>query len=109
MSALALIETERRGPSFVLRLRGEIDISNARDISAAIEAAVPNRMSRIVVDLSEISYLDSAGIKLLLRLADRLKTRRRELRLVIPVDSPVRAVLELTGLLKLIPSDDRLD
>jgi anti-anti-sigma factor len=109
MTALALIETEQRGQSFVLRLRGEIDISNARDLFAAIEGAVPNDTATIVMDVSEITYLDSAGVKLLLQLADRLRIRRRQLRLVVPEQSPIRAVLELTGLLRLIPSDDRLD
>jgi anti-anti-sigma factor len=109
MSALALIETEERGSSFVLHLRGEIDISNARELFAAIEAAVPNGTAPIVVDLSEITYLDSAGVKLLVQLADRLRIRRRQLRLVVPEHSPIRAVLELTGLLQLIPWDHRLD
>jgi anti-anti-sigma factor len=109
MSAVALIETEQRAKSFVMRLRGEIDISNARELFAAIEAAVPNATSTIVVDLSEITYLDSAGVKLLIQLADRMKTRRRQLRLVVPEHSPIRAVLELTGLLRLIPTDFRLD
>lgn len=109
MTALALIETEQRGQSFVLRLRGEIDISNARDLFAAIEGAVPNGNATIVMDLSEITYLDSAGVKLLVQLADRLRIRRRKLRLVVPEHSPIRAVLELTGLLRLIPSDDHLD
>jgi anti-anti-sigma factor len=109
MTALALIETEQRGESFVLRLRGEIDISNARDLFAAIEGAVPSGTATIVMDLSEITYLDSAGVKLLVQLADRLRIRRRELRLVVPEQSPIRAVLELTGLLRLIPSDERLD
>jgi anti-anti-sigma factor len=109
MTALALIETEDRGKSFVLRLRGEIDISNARDLFAAIDDAIPNGTATIVVDVSEVTYLDSAGVKLLVQLADRLRTRRRELRLVVPERSPIRAVLELTGLLRLIPSDERLN
>ena len=109
MTALALIETEDRGQSFVLRLRGEIDISNARDLFAAIDDAIPNGHATIVVDVSEVTYLDSAGVKLLVQLADRLRIRRRELRLVVPERSPIRAVLELTGLLRLIPSVERLD
>jgi anti-anti-sigma factor len=109
MTALALIETEDRGQSFVLRLRGEIDISNARDLFAAIDDAIPNGTATIVVDVSEVTYLDSAGVKLLVQLADRLRIRRRELRLVVPEHSPIHAVLELTGLLRLIPSVDRLD
>jgi anti-anti-sigma factor len=109
MSELASIETEQRGTIFLLRMRGEIDVSNARELSAAIDAAVPNGTHTIVMDLTDITYLDSAGVKLLMQLADRLRARRRGLRLVVPAHAPIRAVLELTGLPRLVPLDDHLE
>lgn len=109
MSELASLEAEQRGPWLLLRVRGEIDISNAHQLSAAIEAAVPNGTPRIVVDLTHTAYLDSAGVKLLVQLADRLRARRRELRLVVPRSAPIRAVLELTGLPRLVQLEERLD
>lgn len=109
MSKLASIEAEQRGATLLLRISGEIDVSNARELSAAIEAAVPNGILRIVMDLTDITYLDSAGVKLLMQLADRLRARRRELRLVVPEHAPIRAVLELTGLSQLVPLDDHLE
>jgi anti-sigma B factor antagonist len=109
VSDLASIETEERGDRLVLRIRGEIDVSNARELSAAIEAAVPNGTHTIVMDLTDITYLDSAGVKVFLQLADRLRARRRLLRLVVPTHAPIRAVLELTGLPRLVPLDDHLE
>lgn len=109
MSELASLEGDQQGSSFFLRIRGEIDISNARDLSAAIEAAVPNGTSRLVVDLTNTAYLDSAGVKLLVQLADRLRVRRRELRLVVPKSSPIRAVLELAGVPRLVPLHEHGD
>jgi anti-anti-sigma factor len=107
MSELASIQAERRGSDLVVHITGEIDISNAREVSSALEEAVPNGTPAIVVDLSQVTYLDSAGVKLLMHLADRLRLRRRELRLVVPDDAPIRAVLELTGLLRMVaPVDD---
>jgi len=87
----------------VVRLRGEIDMSNARELASEIEGAIPNGALRIDIDLTEITYLDSAGVQLLFVLADRLGVRRHELRVIVPRDSPVRAVLELTSLPKLVP------
>ena len=52
----------------------------------------------VLVDLSETSYLDSAGIAMIFRLVARLTWRRQELRLVVPADAPIRKVLELTKL-----------
>jgi anti-anti-sigma factor len=102
MSGLATVDAEQRGSDLVRRIAGEIDISNARELSSAIEEAVPNGTPSVVVDLSHVTYLDSAGVKLLMQLADRLRLRRRELRLVVPEDAPIRAVLELTGLLHMV-------
>jgi anti-anti-sigma factor len=106
MSELASIQAEQRGSDLVVRIAGEIDISNAREVSSALEEAVPNGTPAIVVDLSQVTYLDSAGVKLLMHLADRLRLRRRAVRLVVPDDAPIRAVLELTGLLRMVAQID---
>ena len=109
MSELARVEAEHRGELCLVHIRGEVDISNARDLAAAVEAAIPNGHPRIAIDLTETTYLDSAGVQLLFVLADRLRVRRHELRLIVPQDSPIRAVLELTSLPKLVPMEARLD
>jgi anti-sigma B factor antagonist len=109
VSDLAHVEVEQHGSLCVLRIEGEIDISNARELSATIEAAVPNGAPTVVADLSHVTYLDSAGVKLLFLLADRLRVRRRVLRLVVPEESPIRAVLELTGLPRVAPLEAHLE
>jgi anti-sigma B factor antagonist len=50
-----------------------------------------------VVDLTETSYLDSAGIRLIFGLAERLSRRGQELRLVVPDGAPIERVLVLTN------------
>lgn len=109
MNGLARVEVEQVGPVCLLRISGEIDGSNAHDLSTEIEAAVPNGAPALVVDLTGTTYLDSAGVKLLFQLADRLQVRRRVLRLVVPPEAPIRAVLELTGLTKVVALEDELD
>jgi anti-anti-sigma factor len=109
MSGLASVESERAGSWLLLRIRGEIDISNASDVSEAIDAAVPNGTPMVAVDLTETTYLDSVGVKLLFLLAERLRVRRREFRLVVPESAPIRAVLELTGLSRLVALEDHLE
>lgn len=109
MSGLASVESGRAGSWLVLRIRGEIDTSNVSEISEAIEAAVPNGIPMVAVDLTHTTYLDSAGVKLLFTLGERLRVRRREFRLVVPKSAPIRAVLELTGLSRLVPLEDHLE
>jgi len=103
MNDLATIACEQLDGRFVVRVAGEIDISNARDLAATIETSVPNSAPVLVVDLTETRYLDSSGVALLLRLAERLKARRQELRVLVPRSAAVRAGLVLAGLGKVMP------
>jgi anti-sigma B factor antagonist len=109
VSELARVEAEHRGILCVIRIHGEVDISNDREVLAAIETAVPHSSLRLIVDLTHTTYLDSAGLALLLRLAERLQARRQQMRIVAPLGSPVRTVLELTGLPRVIPLEGRLE
>jgi anti-anti-sigma factor len=109
VSELARVEAEHRGILCVIRINGEVDISNDREVLAAIETAVPHTALRLIVDLTHTTYLDSAGLALLLRLAERMQARRQQMRIVAPLGSPVRTVLELTGLPRVIPLEGRLE
>jgi anti-sigma B factor antagonist len=97
VSDLAWVEGEQRGTICLVRVHGEIDLSNAHEVSSEIGVAMGQEARRLVVDLSDITYPDSAGVALLLRLAERLRSRRRQLQLVAPRGSPVRRVLDFTG------------
>jgi anti-sigma B factor antagonist len=77
-------------------------MSNDRDVLTAIEVAVARETDRLVVDLTHTTYLDSAGLALLLRLAERMQARQQMLSVVVPLDSRVRRAFELTGLLSVI-------
>ena len=109
MSDLAWVEGEQQGTVCLVRVHGEIDLSNAQEVSSEIGVAMGQEARRLVVDLSDITYLDSAGVALLLRLAERLRSRRRQLHLVVPRGSPVRRVLDFTGLPRVIPLESRLE
>jgi anti-anti-sigma factor len=109
VTELARVEAEQRGLLCVIHLHGEVDISNDKEVLAAIEMAVPHSALRLIVDLTHTTYLDSAGLALLFRLAERLQARRQQMEIVAPVESPVRTVLELTGLPRVIPVEARLE
>jgi anti-anti-sigma factor len=109
MSDLARVEGEHQGSLCLVRVHGEIDLSNAHEVSSAIGIAMGQEAQGLVVDLSDITYLDSAGVALLLRLAERLRSRRRQLHLVVPRGSPVRRALHFTGVPRVIPLEARLE
>jgi anti-sigma B factor antagonist len=54
------------GDALVLTMRGEIDFTNAANLTTAIRAAVADeRPARVRVDLAEVTFVDSSGIGVL--------------------------------------------
>ena len=98
MSELASIEARDLPGARLVTLRGEVDLSNAREVMEAVRAAVTHDATLVVLDLSGTTYLDSAGIAMVFRLGHR----RQELRLVVPADAPIRRGLELTRVTTLL-------
>ena len=107
MSELAHIEARRTGPAHVVHVTGEVDLSNAQELTDAVAREVPDDVTLVVLDLTGTTYVDSVTIATLFRLSSRLRERRQELRLVVPPDSPIRAVLELTRLDRVIPISEQ--
>ncbi len=95
---LADLRTEFHDGLLFAYLNGEVDISNADNLRDAIATATPNDALGVVLDLSAVDYLDSAGIHLVFRLRDSLRTRAQGLRLVIPETSLVNETLRLAGI-----------
>jgi anti-anti-sigma factor len=92
----------------VVTIRGEIDISNAADVESELFAAIGNEVTGMILDLSDTSYLDSSGIRLLFDLARRLRTRGQELRVVSPEGTALRRLLAMTKVATVAPLSDDL-
>lgn len=103
--SLATVTIDHRRGAVVAGVVGEIDLSNVDEIRAALTDAVDHETSGMVLDLSETTYLDSTGIRLLFELAHRMQTRRRRLRLVVTDQALVRRVIVLTHLEDRVPID----
>ncbi|MGZ4230345.1 MAG: STAS domain-containing protein [Solirubrobacteraceae bacterium] len=88
---------------------GEVDLSNATQICDAIGEATPNTALGVVLDLSHVDYLDSAGIYLIYRLRENLRARGQKLMLAIPADSPVQDSLRLAGITQHLPIAPSVD
>ena len=82
----------------VLSLRGEIDLENAGRMHERIVNAVPHTTQGIVVDLTAVSHMDSAGVRLLFDLAARLGERRLDVAIVAPPATLLREVLDVVRL-----------
>jgi anti-anti-sigma factor len=79
-------------------ITGEIDMSNAGELGEAVAEATPNDALGVILDLTEVEYVDSAGIQLIYRLRETLRARGQRMALVIPEDSIVNDALRLAGI-----------
>jgi anti-anti-sigma factor len=93
----------------IASLTGEIDLSNATQITEALLGGVPNEALGLVIDLSEVSYLDSAGVRMLAELDHRLEWRAQTLRVVAPETSRSRRVLAIAGLERVLSLDTSIE
>ena len=106
---LADIQLTSRDRILIARVTGEIDMSNAGELRTAITGATPNDALGVVLDLSEVNYLDSAGIHLLYRLGESLRNRGQTLRVVIPPESPAGDALRHAGIERHVDVVEELD
>jgi anti-sigma B factor antagonist len=101
--AEARVWLEREAPVAVAELEGEVDASNAEEVGGEIAGLISNTPTGLLLDLSRTRYLDSAGVRMLLDLAEKLRRRRQDLSLVVPERTPVRRLLTVAGIHQLMP------
>jgi anti-sigma B factor antagonist len=94
---LANLHHETIDSVVIAEISGEIDMSNTNELRMALSSMTSNDALGLVVDLSELEYIDSAGIQLVYRLRDSLRSRGQQFRLVIPRDSVVYRTLKLAA------------
>jgi len=92
---LLTVEQLDEGPRLRLALHGELDLSNAKKVEAALTEAFASE-KQILVDLTQLEFLDSTGIALLVATLQRHDAARLSF---LPSESrDVRRLLNLTGL-----------
>ena len=106
---MADVQFEEHDGIPVAQIRGEIDMSNVGELSTALQNAVIQSAPGIVVDFSETTYLDSAGLHFIFDLGKRLRDRGQRLYLVVPPESPVATVLDIVSIESLAQRFETLD
>jgi len=99
---------EHRGVTVAV-LEGEIDHANGGRIGKEVEGVLEAADAGLVVDLSCVTFIDSAAISELFRLARDARERGRQLALVVPPHSVVERVLGIVGLDQMVVFADGLD
>jgi anti-sigma B factor antagonist len=89
----------------VAHLSGEIDRSNAAELGQRMAGAIGDGGGGLVVDLTELAFIDSTGIRMLFDLAAELKSHGQTLRVVVPDGAHLGDILDTVGLRQAAPTD----
>ena len=92
-----------------IAVAGEVDLANAVVVEEQIFAAITNQVTSVSVDLGEVEYMDSAGMRILFSLASSLAGLQIAFEVVAPVGSAARRLVEVSGLASLVALRPPLD
>ena len=96
------IKTERNDGTLITKAQGRIDGANARDFEEEMNSAINSDDSTVVMDLEGLTYISSAGLRVILLIAKTLRKRNVEL-ILCSLSDPIREVFEISGFDKIIP------
>jgi anti-anti-sigma factor len=90
-------------------LAGDLDIAAARALQQSLEGLIRRGHTRLVVDLTDVAFIDSTGLGILLRTNQELRRKRGGRLAVVCPDPAMRELFELVGHNMLFPVDDTLE
>ena len=92
------IETRRRGSERVIVApAGEIDLATAPGLEAALERAVEEGAEGVLLDLDQVSFIDSTGLRTVLAARDRCRERGQQFE-VTEGSGQVKRLFAITGI-----------
>jgi anti-sigma B factor antagonist len=94
----SLTEDGLDGDRHVVAVRGEIDLFTAPELKQRLTDAIEGGKTRIVVDLSDTTFLDSTALGVLIGAVKRLRSRDGGALVIVNVDQNIAKTFEITGL-----------
>jgi len=93
----AITEHPIDGERHVLAVRGEIDLFTAPELKQVLAESIESGRIRIIVDLTDTTFLDSTALGVLIGAVKRLRSRDGALA-IVNVDDNIAKTFEITGL-----------
>lgn len=97
------------GNTLVVRLQGELDMSVADTFRQGVDQLLEqNPGSDLCLDLSEVSFIDSSGLGVILGRYKKLSATRLKMSILSP-QPQVKRILELSGVMRIMPVYESLE
>lgn len=91
----------------VLNIKGRVDHTTAPQLTTAFEAAFQRKRYQLRLDLTELEYLSSAGLRAMINAQRECRRKGGELKLD-NIPENIRPVLELTGFTEVFLADEEM-
>lgn len=102
------IATTPGSDRYVITVSGEVDLASSPDLDTSIIAAIASGAASVVIDLTNVSFMDSSGLGVIVRGLKRCREADKDLDLVI-TNERVLKVFGITGLDQVIPIHDSIE
>jgi anti-anti-sigma factor len=89
-----VVSVDSVGNAVVVKLAGDLDLYNAEQVRSALVGVIDQAPSRIVIDASEVEFIDSTALGVLI---DAHRKLEGGLRVASPQD-PIRRALQISGI-----------
>jgi anti-sigma B factor antagonist len=96
------VRTELRDGVVVYRIAGRLDALTSTNLESAVGSAFSGGNPRVIFDMSEVTFVSSAGLRVILKRAKQAVAAKGSLAL-FGLQSAVNEVFEISGLHKFIP------
>jgi len=102
------IATTPGSDRYVITVSGEVDLATSPELDTTIIAAIESGTSSVAIDLTDVSFMDSSGLGVIVRCLKRCREADKDLDLVI-TNERVLKVFGITGLDQVIPIHDSIE
>ncbi len=96
------LRNERREGVLIASASDRVDSANVHDFQEALQAVIDERDRAVVLDLEHLTYISSAGLRVILLTAKALQKQNGGFA-VCSLSDPIREVFEISGFDKIIP------
>jgi anti-sigma B factor antagonist len=95
------VQVEHHDQVLVASVEGRVDSSNSQDFERQLQGAIGEDVKSVVIDLGQLAYISSAGLRVVLLVAKTLGQRNVSISLCALSD-PVQSVFEISGFNRII-------
>jgi len=105
---LLRVDVEEHGDHTLVTAAGEVDASTADQLGDALLGPLVNGSARVLLDFEQVTFIDSTGLGVLVKVEREAQSRRAAFALVRPT-AQTRRLLGVLGLDQLFTVYDTLD